>query len=362
MADESSSVSLPSTPGTSRSSTPSTSEPGTPGTPNTPLAASTASTPPARRLPVTSENWAETMEIPWSQMPAAVDKALKTNKRLADEKARRKMVQIIVDAMRMNHSNPTKAHATVVAKRIVRHNPECFEDRTLGGVKLGLGIASWVTSMCNRIGYVTRGDDQSRLRKPRAQKRLNATEDAGPDGKPSDAYGCISWQPDFPENETEESLESMRLELVNLHHSHGPKTSSQVDELMEKTYFLQRRVINNGQSIQETKEAWPFLFYQRWVCLHFRLLTGKAAYTQLMESFQERGKLVMKYFQNLMLSGKAKQNVKSVLTEMTDTTQQTGEAVDNSAAVMLLIMAQLGETTDSLILLVDVSIINILFL
>ena len=73
-----------------------------------------------------ADNWPETMEIPWSDMESKIKTALRDNKR-PKKGERLLMIRIVVDAMRKHNANPTLAQAAIVAKRIVRHNPDCFE-------------------------------------------------------------------------------------------------------------------------------------------------------------------------------------------------------------------------------------------
>ena len=63
----------------------------------------------------------------WSDMDSKVKTALRDNK-CSKKGERLLMIRIVVDAMRKHNANPTPAQAAIVAKRIVRHNPDCFED------------------------------------------------------------------------------------------------------------------------------------------------------------------------------------------------------------------------------------------
>ena len=194
----------------------------------------------------------------------------------------------------------------------------------------------------------------NRLRKPRTKK---AADNNGPDLKtpcqPSNTYGCISWQPDLPENETEDTLEEMRTELILLQQDPN-RSAARIDTIMRKSYYLQWTIIIKGHAVQDVQEMWPFLFWQRWLCLHFKLLTGKPAYTLLLKAFEKRGEAMRKFFSHLAASGGAKKAVRTALMEIEAATQHTDSDVQ-APTLVYLVMAQLNEKLDNLILLADVS-------
>ena len=53
---------------------------------------------------------------------------------------------------------------------------------------------------------------------------LNGASDSRKANSPLDSYGCVSFQPDCPEYETEETLEEKKLELTTLFNGTGPQS------------------------------------------------------------------------------------------------------------------------------------------
>ncbi len=105
-----------------------------------------------------------------------------------------------------------------------------------------------------------------------------------------DSYGCINWQPSsIPEGETAESLEMKRKVAAEIFQSAGPKAAElpNVDDLMQQTYVYQRHMINScpPPTISEIEGHWPFLFTERGLCRHFKILTGidiRSRFTKLL--------------------------------------------------------------------------------
>lgn len=304
--------------------------------------------------PIPCTNWPERMQIPWGEMPERL-KAATRNKKRPLPSDRRKMVRKVVDAMRKHHLNPNKAQCATVADRIVSQHPDSFEDKTGDGETLGSGYYSLLMQIKTRVEHMNRNCSTTRLRKVRRQINVGAPE-AIKSG-PTDTYGCVNWQPKSPpDGETVESLEQKRKELVQLFSNKGPTGGSNiglVDQLMEKTYYLQRQHINNTMPLPELKTNWPYLFEDRWFCEHFKTLTGISIYQSLMQAFQKKGQRIITYLQS-------KKNctpiIASVLKRIEETEMNDGSVL--AIGTMLLVMAHFEEEEQGLFLLAEVSKIN----
>ena len=242
----------------------------------------------------------------------------------------------ITKDMLKHEKNPNLDQIRCVVKKIVRLHPGSFEDRTNEGERFGCGFYSLAKQVKTRIEHTNRGNTLARLRKPRKKHDSTSTSTSNP----SDSYGCVNWQPAMPEGEDEESLAAKQAELKDIHSREGPSGSSRghLDELMKLTFYLQRQDINSKLPIDDLKQKWPFLFLQRWLCLHFLQLTDIAAFARMTESIERKGDRIIRYMESL--GGLAKKSVGEVLREL-HVALDGGEAEDQvrAPAVALLVMA-----------------------
>lgn len=290
---------------------------------------------------------------------------------------RTNMVQLVVDEMRLKDENPTLDHCRTIAEKIVRQYPASFADMLQDGTVTKMSYYSLSKQLKSRVEYFTRDNSSLRRRNPKVFRLAAATStpssavtsasqtpsaSASPTSSSSaspsvggltDQYGCVRWQPeDLPQGETEETLEEKRMTMVELFAREGFQAvdRGQLDHLMSATYVLQRRTINCNPplSVQEVKDKWPFLFYQRWLCSHFMLLTGIPIHTRMLENMKVLGQEVLGYFQA--------KPTNSEVRHITDRLQQI-EVDDGSkaAAVILMLMAHFKEKKEALLLLADVS-------
>lgn len=146
--------------------------------------------------------------------------------------------------------------------------PKSFADVTMEGDLIGCGYGCLLNQIKTRVEHVNRDNTLVRVRKT---KRINenestpSSESTASKCAKTDSYGCIIWHPvDLPEDETPESVEEKRKEMVKLFSQEGPRAAErgQVEEWMKTTYASQRYAINNNPppSIDELKDQWPFLF------------------------------------------------------------------------------------------------------
>ncbi len=117
----------------------------------------------------------------------------------------------------------------------------------------------------------------------------------------------MNWNPtELPEGETFESLEIKRKEMLRLFSQEGPRAAERntVQELMKITFIAQRHSINTSPppSISDLQARWPFLFMKRFLCTHFKELTGIDLDLRLKESLYTKGERIL-CFKNLNSRG-----------------------------------------------------------
>jgi len=311
--------------------------------------------------PVQNSTWPSTFQVPWDKTRPSLRTCLELRKK-PEETDRRHMVRVTVDAMREICLNPTLSQCAVVARSITEKYPDCFEDRTDEGDRMGSGHFTLCSQFKTRIDNLNRNNTLARLRK---SKRPAVTVDNSlqvPSRKcaKTDSYGCINWQPsELPEGETRISLSEKKEELKRIFTQEGQNGAdrARVNELMMITYEAQRRDINTSPalSIDQLKTDWPFLFLKRFLIQHFSTLTGIELESRLRESISGKGRRVLHFFKSQLM--RWRKEVKTVLAE----TERVSEGVDPGLAAILVMMAFFKEKEDSLFLLADVSTVIVLY-
>lgn len=332
----------------------------TPSTPSTPRALSSPSgsftdEPSTSQLisPRGHGNWVDRFQVQWDKMRPSLKRAIDAGNR-PEPGDRRHMVKVIVDSMREHCLNPTRNDCTTVAKAIIDKYPDSFLDNTEEGEKIGCGYFTLLQQLKTRVEYLNRDNTLSRLRRPR---RSQTSDDQRPPPAKCariDSYGCINWQPqEYPEGETDHSLEEKRKEMVDIFTQEGPRAAERerVKELMTITYLKQREDINAdpSASILDISKRWPFLLSWKFLLSHFTILTGVDLYTRLRDDVDKKGKRLLEYFRCQLMSW-----TKEVKALLKDALKEDREGTDGLAA-LLVMMKHFKEAEDTLLILADVS-------
>ncbi|KAJ8381318.1 hypothetical protein SKAU_G00020960 [Synaphobranchus kaupii] len=199
-----------------------------------------------------------------------------------------------------------------------------------------------------RVEHVNRNNTLARRRQDRNSRSETAEGGRNMSRGPVDQYGCVRWQPeDLPSGETEETLEDLRRQMLQLYLQKGMAGADRGDlqKWLEITYILQRRFLNGNPppSISDVKDTWPFLFAQRGLYSHFHLLTNIPILQKLPEAIERRGHTILKFFQG------HKSN--SEVGEVLDAFQ---EKEDNKAmCTILLLLAHFKEPKEGIFLQAD---------
>jgi hypothetical protein len=168
--------------------------------------------------------------------------------------------------------------------------------------------------------------------------------------KPQDSYGCINWHPrELPQGETVESLEACRLQLIDqFRMGPGHWDVSTVDQLMAKTYVLQRWAINDTEfTVSSVLEKWPMLFRMRWYVKHFETLVGINVH-DLMEKAKEKTRRLFEY---CSASARTSHKVK----QMVSTIEASNIPITDIRYLLLLALELFREDMSVICIFVDVS-------
>ncbi|KAL7831298.1 hypothetical protein SRHO_G00308010 [Serrasalmus rhombeus] len=274
--------------------------------------------------------WTETFQVPWNLMPVEVQTAISEGKRPSPA-ARRQMVRVLADEMRKYDLNPTRSQCLSVCRSIIHQYPKSFADQRENGQLLGGGYTSLLIQLKTRIENLNRT----------SSFRQHRTSDLGGKRGPTDIYGCTRFQPDLPPEETNDTVEVKQQKLEDIYGQEGVKGSerSEVKQLMETTFCLQRRHINAlpAPAIADVRDKWPYLFTQKGLYAHFELLTDINVLRALEISMEECGKNIVEFFKSKPTNDK----VQAVLSE---------NDVELSLRVIQLLMAHFEESIEGLVL------------
>lgn len=317
-------------------------------TSSTPSPASTNS----QSSTVELNSWPDNFNIPWSKFPHELKMAIAREQR-PTPRDRRAMVRIVVDEMRLVELNPSRSDCLTVAKMIVKEHPKSFADILKDGTKIGSGYASLLNQLKTRVEHLNRDSMLSRRRRTKVPSSSLAKNSAI---GPSDQYGCVRWQPTCPEGETEATLVEKQKQMKELYAQEGPGGAERghLTQLMETTYYLQRKIINASPapSIVELRTDWPYLFTLKELYNHFKLLTDISIFEKIDNAIKDRGKMIVQFFRQKPTN----ETVRQILV-MFDAT----ECTILGPCVVLLLMAHFKEKSDALILQVDVSV-NVIYI
>ncbi|XP_051742073.1 uncharacterized protein LOC127508314 isoform X2 [Ctenopharyngodon idella] len=303
-------------------------------------------------------NWVRSFQVPWDRMPAALVQATSTGER-ARPGPRREFVRIVVAAMQVHCPNPNLSACGEVARSIVTTYPLTFGDISEEGEQLGNGFSCLQRQLKTRVEHVNRDILEHRIRRPRRPSAKRAGQQDSYSARKVrckvDSYGCINWQPSsIPEGETADSLEMKRKVAAEIFQSAGPRAAElpNVDDLMQQTYVYQRHMINScpPPTISEIEGHWPFLFTERGLCRHFKILTGIDIRSRFSETLTVKAKRILNYFCSQRL--KWNEDVQSVLSEIDDDANAPN---NNRTAIsaILLMMKYFKEKDNSVFILAD---------
>uniref|UniRef100_A0A3B3VFV9 C2H2-type domain-containing protein n=1 Tax=Poecilia latipinna TaxID=48699 RepID=A0A3B3VFV9_9TELE len=226
---------------------------------------------------------------PISPQPS-IQTAISEGKRPRPDK-RRQMIRILADEVQKYEANPTRSQCLTICQKITRQYPGSFADMTPCGKLIAGGYSSLLSQLKTRIENINRCGS---FRKYRSSGPCGI---AGVKRGPTDIYGCTRFQPELPPEETDDTVEEKRQRLQSTFNKYGINGDDrpEVTDLMETTYSLQRKHINElpAPSIADLQINWPYLFTQRGIFSHFELLTDVPLLRVLELSFEKYGNTVV---------------------------------------------------------------------
>uniref|UniRef100_A0A3B1JNM8 Uncharacterized protein n=1 Tax=Astyanax mexicanus TaxID=7994 RepID=A0A3B1JNM8_ASTMX len=193
------------------------------------------------------------------------------------------------------------------------------------GTRIGSGFASLLNQLKTRVEHLKRNIVIGRRRRMKGHSSSPATNRAK---GPSDQYGCIRWQPDCPQGEIESILKEKQEEMKELYAREGPAAAER------------GHLTHPAPSIVELKTGWPFLFTQKEIYNHFKLLTDISILEKITDAIEHRGKMIINFFRQ-----KPTNEVQQILSRF-----DSNRATILAPCVVLLLMAHFKEHSEALIL------------
>lgn len=226
-------------------------------------------------------------KIPWGKMDDDVIKECEKgnkNKRITTY-----VVDTIVNEMRKYKKIiPSKAFR-IISTKVIEIYPNMFRDVDDDNVVFGEGTYTFSKKMTDRNNYLNRPhvkrsilhDFEIKIDK---RRKMNVAK-----------AGCSNWQPDdYPEKETETSLEEKRIFLKN-----AAKNETQDEEkilnYLNITYVCFRKEINfKNPTVEALKNDWPIIFKQKYLFWHYTKLMGHSIEI-LAENFRQKKSTILKF-------------------------------------------------------------------
>ncbi|XP_076864064.1 uncharacterized protein LOC143516400 [Brachyhypopomus gauderio] len=310
----------------------------------------------SRSSTVELDTWPDSFKVPWSKMPHGIKMAIAREQR-PTPRDRREMVRIIVDEMRLSELNPTRSDCFTVAKMIAKPYPKSFADILKDGTRIGSGYASLVNQLKTRVEHLNR-DSMIARRRRRCNNvhhgvgiRLGRRWPAQ-DGSLVSPHLIIPQAGGQPCGEMKQGKLALYEDMYRtgkiINPREGPAGADRghLTQLMEATYYLQRKAINTSPAptIVQLRSGWPYLFTQKELYNHFKLLTDISILEKMDDSIEDRGKMIVQFFRQKPTN----EEVTRILSRF--------DAIGSTIlgpCVVLLLMAHFKEKSEALILQVD---------
>lgn len=309
------------------------------------LAAQGSSTGGSKTATVTG-NWVQQYDVPWEKFSKIYMQSLKEGKRPLPSQ-RRQMVRTLVDDILKVCARPHKKHLEQIARTIVNTYPASFRD-DIEGLTVGTGYDSLQKQLTSRVENCLR-----KLPKPVSRRRLNTDCAMEPDAASKrkeakkhqrDSYGCINYSPeDYPDGETKESLEAMRTTMQETYSR--SENCPNLDELMTKTYILQRRDILQERPVLDLMTEWPYFFTKQGLFINFKELAGIDIENNLQLALSTKFSGILGFMKD-----QGGRKVQNILCRIEAAERELGNSSPKIPGVFMVLMEHFGEKLETLVL------------
>lgn len=295
-------------------------------------------------------DWVDSFDIPWDRFPQDLMDSLERGKR-PNARRRREMVRIVVGEMRRKSSCISRRHSTEVAKKMVAKYPKSLQDVIEGDV-IGTGYHSLVKQLQCRVENVNR-PETPKIRKRKHDTDTDDTDIIPPEKRAAiqDTYGCVKWDVKLlPLGESPESQHEKKEKMKKMAKKTG-ENPEMVIGLMKKTYYSQRKDVNQGKDVKYLHREWPFLFDEVGMNIHFKELTGNGLKETFVRNIDQKGKRLLHYM-NTVCKYKCKRFLEDLTKYKVLRGQQSGCSEDTKD-MLLLLLSYFNEREEAMFSYVD---------
>lgn len=265
------------------------------------------------------------------------------------------MVRILVDDICRISQKPGKKALSRIAHKIVKKYPKSFLDE-IEGTLVGSGYDSLLKQLQLRFDNINRYCNSSSLK--RKNSLVTEEEDVVEDGPTHktylrDNYGCINYMPsDCPDGESEATQENKQGLLKQ---KYKQKLSDEVEDLMRKTYFSQRKdIVEKKMDVLHLRNEWPYLFEPVGMFAHFEELTGISIREKFDSAITSKGPRILKWMEE-----EPSKNVRKIQQEFLKASSSVDNSNSEVAAMVCAVLSYLQEKEEFLYICVKVSSLKV---
>ncbi|CAG2066985.1 unnamed protein product, partial [Timema podura] len=166
--------------------------------------------------------------------------------------------------------------------------PQALKIVDADGELLNDGIEAFIIRLYDHINYKKPSSEKRQKKRPHHSEEISEKENTPRlhmKERVYDEYGCVAYEVPLPEDETKETQESKRLQLLHIRNSMNDcdeienlmtATCDEIDKLMKSTYATQRKdIIDRKGGLKEVLLKWPYLEEANYFLAHASLLFGK---------------------------------------------------------------------------------------
>ncbi|XP_008210612.1 uncharacterized protein LOC100679989 isoform X2 [Nasonia vitripennis] len=286
----------------------------------------------------------------WNKVcPDLMDKILKGE--MIEFTEKQQIVKKIAEYM-VYLKDTKRGTAQKIAEIICKTYPRTFADK-IEGVEWSDGIATLRTSILNCANYKT-GTKKRKANMDNDEDENEVRRREHDNPRNQDEYGCTQYAPDLPSDENIKSQEERRLKLIDLFErlDHG---QPEVLELMDKTYAMQRKSINDvTREISLLMTEWPFLTDDKCLIQHADKLMGKCILTTWKNSLEKKVKPIRQYLKTChTLKINKSQELKDIIQDCKEATETRKDNYPKNAIIFPLLVLYFEENIELLYKIVD---------
>ena len=265
------------------------------------------------------------------------------------------MVRIIVDDIVKLCPNPKSPQLSAVARKLCLRYPESFRDEFDSSPGLSHEIEGLTKQLRVRVENVNRGNPlTSRRVLIPTQQAANSEEIPAAKRKAADSYGCVNWQPQLPDEETEAAQMSRNfMQRAKLCTSSRPQLWR--SWWMSPIHFKgSASTVLLEMQIYSVRDNWQFLLELRYLFQHFEELVGIKITEVIPEALRTKVPRSMTYYRGI--GGKSKQPLQEIIRRLDDALRHCDDRQQCEAfGFFLLSQAYFWEKDSKIFFKADVS-------